>query len=211
MKGSMINIRRIMNLAIVLLVILGVFVMLRNKASATGLTASGWQNLRYYTTLSNVFAGIIALCQLIVDFRAKKYLRTLKLTAVTAVTLTFLVVACFFGPLYGWLNLYRGSNLEFHLIVPLLCIAEFLIAGDAEGLNVRHALLASLSTVVYGTAYIINILINGMGEWPDKNDWYGFLNWGPGPGAIIFACIILAAFGVACLLVRIKTGKKKKG
>ncbi|MBP5250073.1 MAG: hypothetical protein J6Z46_08740 [Lachnospiraceae bacterium] len=211
MTDRKINIRRIMNLIIVLLVITGLFVMLRNKASQTGLTASGWKNLRYYTTLSNVFAGIVALIQLIFDIGKKKYLPVPKLTAVTAVSLTFLVVAGFFGPLYGWLNLYNGSNLEFHLIVPLLCIAEFLIAGDAEGMNVRHCLLASLSTVVYGTAYVINILINGKGKWPDTNDWYGFLNWGPGPGAVIFAGIIGATFGVACLLVRIKKGKKKRG
>lgn len=211
MKERKIALRIILNTATALLVILGIFVMLRNKASATGLTTSGWKNLRYYTTLSNVFAGIVALIQVIFDLVKKKYLRVLKLTAVTAVTLTFLVVACFFGPLYGWLNLYHGSNLEFHLIVPLLCIVEFLTVGNAEGLKVKHCMLASLSTVVYGTAYVINILINGKGKWPDTNDWYGFLNWGPAPGAVIFACIIGAAFGVACLLVKIKTGRKKRG
>lgn len=43
-------------------------------------------------------------------------------------------------------------------------------------------------------------LLNGIGVWPESNDWYGFLNWGPGFGALIFACIVLASFAMACIL-----------
>ena len=199
----------VLNLIIVILVIVGTIVMMLSKASATGLMGSGIENLRYYTVLSNEFAGIVAACQLIALYRGKGYLRVLKLTATTAVSLTFLVVAGFFGPFYGWIQLYRGSNLFFHLIVPILCVIELLTAGFKEPLTIKQCLTASLSTVVYGFAYLINILINGIGEWPDSNDWYGFLNWGMGVGLIIFAGIVLTAFGVACLLRFIKNITRK--
>lgn len=192
--------RIILNLVITILVIVGVIVMINSKSNATGLTDSGWANLKFYTVLSNIFAGIIALCQLISDIRKKGYLTVLKLTSATAVALTFIVVAGFFGPLYGWLKLYQGSNLFFHLIVPVLCVIEFIICSEGKRITLKHRLIASLSTVVYGLAYLVNILINGVGTWPESNDWYGFLNWGYAAGLIIFAGIIIVSFGIASLL-----------
>ncbi|MBO4900032.1 MAG: hypothetical protein J5509_07050 [Lachnospiraceae bacterium] len=200
--------RLIMNIVIVVLVIVGVIVMINSKASATGLTETGWANLKFYTVLSNIFAGVVALVQIIMDLTGRRYLKVLKLTATAAVTLTFLVVAGFFGPLYGWLKLYKGSNLFFHLIVPVLCVIEFIFSGDDTEIGLRHCVIASLSTVVYGLAYLINILINGKGIWPKSNDWYGFLNWGFGMGMVIFAGIIAVNFGVACALRKLR---RKKG
>lgn len=196
--------RIILNLIIIILVVAGVLVMLKNSVSATGLTASGWANLKFYTVLSNIFAGVVALLQVIRDFKDRHYLRVLKLAAAAAVALTFIVVAAFFGPLYGWINLYQGSNLFFHLIVPVLCFFEFIFSGDEGSISLKHCAIASLSTVVYGIAYIINILINGIGEWPESNDWYGFLNWGFLTGFIIFAGIVAANFGISCLLRKLR-------
>lgn len=199
------------NIIIVVLVIAGVIIMMHSKASATGLMGSGLGNLKYYTVLSNIFAGIIAACQLMMFVLKRRYLRILKLTAATAVALTFLVVAGFFGPLYGWIQLYQGSNLFFHLIVPMLCVIEFLTAAYEPPINLKHCMIAALSTLVYGFAYLINILINGKGVWPDSNDWYGFLNWGMGTGLIIFTGIVLASFGIACLLRGIKKKCSRAG
>ena len=193
-----------MNIVIVLLVITGVIIMINSKASATGLTESGWANLKFYTVLSNVFAGMVDLAQIIMDLTGRRYLKVLKLSSAAAVALTFLVIAGFFGPLYGWLKLYQGSNLLFHLIVPVLCVIEFIFSGDDTELGMRHCIIASLSTVIYGFAYLINILINGKGVWPESNDWYGFLNWGFGTGLVIFAGIIAVNFGIACGLRKLR-------
>ena len=194
------TIKKTLNCLILISVIIGAVIMFRSKASATGLTSSGWRNLKYYTVLSNIFAGIVAAMQMVCDARGRKPLVSLKLTAATATALTFLVVAGFFGPLYGWIQFYQGSNLFFHRIVPLLCILEFILMEDSDTLTIRHCMLASLSTVVYGLAYVINLIINGIGVWPDTNDWYGFVNWGYGMAAVIFTGIILVSFGIACLL-----------
>jgi len=32
--------------------------------------------------------------------------------------------------------------------------------------------------ILYGAAYLFNIMINGKGTWPDTNDRYGFLDRG---------------------------------
>lgn len=131
----------------------------------------------------------------------------LKLSAAAAVMVTFLVVACFFGPLYGYGQLYLGSNLWFHLIIPLLAIVEFCLL-DGE-IPFRKTLLSGVPALVYGCVYLGNVLINGKGEWPNTNDWYGFLNWGYGPAMAIFFIIVLVSWGVACLLrwINSKMGK----
>ena len=205
------TIRKALNCLILILVIIGAVIMFRSKASATGLTSSGWHNLKYYTVLSNIFAGIVAAMQMVCDARGRKPLVSLKITATTATVLTFLVVAGFFGPLYGWIQFYQGANLFFHLIVPVLCILEFMMMENSDKLTIRHCMLAALSTVVYGSAYVINLIINGIGVWPDTNDWYGFVNWGYGMAAVIFIGIILVSFGIACLLrlIAIKSSGKK--
>ena len=64
------------------------------------------------------------------------------------------------------------------------------------------------SGFVYGTVYLTNILVNGTGVWPDTNDFYGFMNWGLPVGIVIFACIMLAIWGIACVL---RTVQKRIG
>ena len=48
----------------------------------------------------------------------------------------------------------------------------------------------------------MNILINGIGVWPDTNDWYGFLNWGLPMGLVIFAGLCLITW-LAGALIRV--------
>lgn len=220
----------IFNILLVAFTLLGLGIMLYLNGNEGGLlSSSGWENLKYFTVLSNVFCGIVAVIFLLTQvfgisgkggFQAKRqtgtdgptvvlkkkvqmpgyplWLLILKLTAAAAVMVTFLVVACFFGPIYGYGQLYLSSNLWFHLIIPLLAMVEFCLLDGK--LPFRMTFLTGVPAFVYGCVYLGNILINGKGEWPNTNDWYGFLNWGYGPAAMIFAGIILTSFGAACLL-----------
>jgi hypothetical protein len=56
-----------------------------------------------------------------------------------------------------------------------------------------------LSPVIYGVFYLGNNIINGIGEWPDTNDWYFFLAWGYPVGILIFAviCGVIWLLGLA--------------
>jgi len=189
----------VFNILIVAFTLLGLGIMLYKNGSEGGLlTSSGWENLKYFTVLSNILCGIVAAIFLFLRGKTSTWMMVLKLAAAAAVTVTFLVVACFFGPLYGYAQLYLGSNLWFHLIIPLLGIVEFcLLNGE---IPFRMTFLTGTPALIYGCFYLGNILINGKGEWPDTNDWYGFLNWGYGPAMVIFAVIILTSWGTACLL-----------
>ena len=198
------NTRKILNILIVALTVTGTIIMFQNRPSATGLTASGFHNLKFFTVLSNELAGLTALVQLIFDIRKTKTVKPLfylKLMSAAATGITFLVVIGFLGPLYGHSKMYQGSNLCFHLLVPLLCMAEFMLYDHDGLLTFKSTLTAMLPPIVYGLAYIINILTNGIGAWPESNDWYGFLNWGPAAGAVIFIAVILFTWGISLLLM----------
>ena len=189
----------VLNILMVICLVTGLAIMvLRSGSEGELLTSSGWANLKYYTVLSNIFCGVIAAVFLLLRGKTPGWLMTLKLAAAASVAVTFLVVACFLGVLYGHRYMYLGSNLFFHLILPLLGMIEFCLLE--ETISFRKTFLASIPTLLYGCVYLGNILINGTGEWPNTNDWYGFYLWGLGVALIIFAAIALTSWGVACLL-----------
>ena len=131
--------------------------------------------------------------------------------AVSAVALTFLIVAAFLAPMYPGLNLYENSNLWFHLILPLAAMLEFILLKTQQRIPFKYAVFSALPALVYGIGYLANILINGKGEWPDTNDWYGFLNWGYPVGIAIFAVIVLMNFGMAALMRFVNNKLNKHG
>ena len=193
----------ILNILIVICTAIGLVIMFAVNGPKGSLTSYGFANFRYYTVLSNFLCGAVAVWYLCAARKSKQpsnALKTAKLMAAAAVALTFLTIAAFLGPLYGHANLYRGSNLWFHLIVPALAVIEYLMPDKDMAVPMRAAFLAAVPTVIYGACYAVNLFVNGIGTWPDTNDWYGFVNWGYPVGFAIFGFIILATFGMACLL-----------
>ena len=189
-----------LNIAIVILVIIGTVVMMSGAGFGSGLSRKGIENLKFFTVLSNEFCGIVALLWLIYAAKGKAFPVLLKLMAASAVGLTFLTVAAFLAPMYPSLNLYRGGNFYFHMIVPLVAMVEFVLLKVEGKIPFRYTFISALSTFIYGIGYYLNIVINGIGVWPDTNDWYGFLNWGYPVGFAIFGSAILMNWGIACLL-----------
>lgn len=189
------------NLVIVILAVTGIILMLTSEAEEGALQSSGLENFKFYTVLSNVFCGIVALIYLIFFFAKKgtDKMAALKLAAVCGVAITFAVVAFMFGPLYGFPNFYKRGNLFFHLLLPVTAMAEFIFVKRKK-IPFRYTVFAAIPTLLYAIGYLLNILINGIGgPWPDTNDFYGFLNWGWPAGICIFTGIPLTAFAVACL------------
>ena len=151
----------VFNIIIVVFTLIGVFFIHRGDPGQN-FNSGGLVSLKYFTVV-------------------------FKLMAVSAVGITFLMVAAFLAPTYPKLNLYAGRNLWFHLIIPLIAIPEFIVLETEEKIPFKYTFISASVTLVYGLGYLINILINGVGQWPDTNDWYGFLNWGYGVGTLIFA------------------------
>lgn len=159
------------------------------------LSGEGLSNLRYYTVLSNILEGIASVLLVIALTAAARkqkplprWVEVLKYIAAVSVLLTFTIVVAFFGPLYGHGNLYQGANLWFHLIIPVIAVIEMVFLSDCK-LTARDNRLVLYPTILYGVVYTANNMINGIGEWPDTNDWYGFLLWGYPIGILIFVVI----------------------
>lgn len=191
----------ILNAVIVIFTVIGIILMLTSKAEEGALQSSGIENFKFYTVLTNVFCGIVALIYLVSIFAKKgiEKMAALKLAAVVGVAITFAVVAFMFGPLYGFLQFYKRGNLYFHLLLPVTAMIEFIVVRRKK-MPFRYAVYAAVPTLLYAIGYLLNILINGIGgAWPDTNDFYGFLNWGWPVGIAIFMGIPLTAFGVACI------------
>ena len=185
--------KRIFDIVIIITVMVGACIMITNSGGA--LSSEGLDNLKYYTVLSNIFCGIAALIRLLYSIMNKKserknmFIRLLKLSATGVVSVTFLTILLFLGPIYGHINLYQGANLWFHLIVPIIALIDFCLTNEGKPITFLQCIYTSAPTIVYGTAYLVNILLNGTGEWPKTNDWYGFVNWGLPVGIVIFAAI----------------------
>lgn len=168
------------------------------------LGGDGWSDLKYFTVESNLLVGIVAVIWLV--FRAikgmgamPKWLTLLKFLSSAAVFVTFTVVVLFLGPMYGYGRMYYGSNLFFHLLIPLAAILEYVLFG--EEISFRESFFAVAPPVLYGIGYLSNCLVNGIGSWETTmNDWYSFLAWGYPIGIVIFFVIAALAWGLGCAL-----------
>ena len=190
------KLRLIVNIIIVIIVFAAWGYMFTNKEPGA-LASAGIMNLRYFTVLSNIAEGIVSLIWTISFIRGVDTSKVdrAKYIAAVSVALTFSTIAFFLGPIYGLLSMYQGANFFFHLIVPVIAMLEYVIAGG-EPVGRRENLLAVLPMLLYGAVYLCNILINGR----EGNDWYGFVNWGLPVGILIFAVMCLATYGIGALL-----------
>ena len=202
----------ILNIVIVIFTVIGIILMLTSKAEEGALQSSGLENFKFYTVLTNVFCGIVALIYLVSIFAKKgiEKMAALKLAAVCGVAITFAVVAFMFGPLYGFLQFYKRGTLYFHLLLPVTAMVEFILVRRKK-IPFSYTVIAAVPTLLYAIGYLLNILINGIGgAWPDTNDFYGFLSWGWPVGIVIFTGIPLTAFGVACIFRVISNRRGEK-
>ena len=158
----------------------------------------GLYSLRYFTVLSNLLAGLASLLVFVRLIRNKpltRWLTILRLVASTGVLLTFLTVVLFLGPVFGYAAMYRGANLWFHLLIPLLSAGGFpLLRGPR--LSKADTLWSLAPIALYGVYYLGGILFGGV----KGHDWYGFLNWGVGIGLVILAGLVGIIWGSGALL-----------
>lgn len=166
------------------------------------LRSGGLEGLKYFTVLSNVLEGAAALVWMIsvgATGRETRFVTVLKYIAAVCVGLTFVTVLVFFGPLYGYLSMYRSANFFFHLLVPLGAMVEFVLM-NRETVSLRENLAAVAAPLLYGTVYTINVLVREPADNPFEHDFYGFLLWGLPVGIGIFAVICAATFLIGLAL-----------
>ena len=193
------NLRKYINIILVIMV-LGSWIAIFVSASGT-LMHNGINSLKYFTVLSNLFEGAASVIWLVStrkNGKASARAELLKYIAAAAVGLTCVTVLVFLGPLYGYPAMFAGGSLYMHLLTPVIAIAEIIFLSDFTYTR-RDNRLVMLSPIAYGVFYLGNNLINGIGEWPDTNDWYLFLTWGYPVGFLIFIviCAVTWLLGLA--------------
>ena len=192
------------NLAVVAGTVLSVQTYFRTEDGKRSFR-SGLRAFRFFTTLSNVFAGITSLILLIPESAAltgQAVVLTqgqlfLKFLSTTAVMVTLLTVLFFLGPSMGYGPLLAREGLYLHLIGPLLCFVSFCFLEKSIRLSMAAALAGLLPTALYGILYLYKVVLTGeeRGGW---EDFYGF-NRG-GKWRISIAAMLAATLLIAILL-----------
>lgn len=180
----------------------------------------GWENLRYYTTLSNVFCALAAGVTLFFNVRNviedrfdfPVFVTLLKYSATAAITLTFLTVVLFLSPMIAisgksYFTLFMGNSFFMHFLTPVLAILCFLLFERAGFLKFRHTFFAVLPPVVYSVVYFSCVLLFKC--WPDfYNFTLGGTYWAI--PLVIFGMYLLT-YGIAVLLYFLHKKQFRKG
>lgn len=203
------NIRIIINLFIAIIVPYAWLKMVFTTSEGV-LVTGGLRSLKFFTILSNLLEGFASLMYLINGNKDKRKLNVLKYVAATSVGLTFLTVLVFLGPLFGYRFMFIGVSFWLHLIVPVLAMVEYVVFNNCK-MNLKDNMMAVVPMLMYGVFYLGNIMINGVGEWPHSNDWYGFVSWGMPIGIVIFFVIIAVTYGIGLVLRKMNDRVVKNG
>ena len=198
----------VLNILIVIFVPLAWLIMYFGLADSGSLAAVGLYSLRYYTVLSNLLAMLTSLVYVVQTIRKKDTALAFmwKYIASCMTALTFLVVVVFLGPTaeHGYFSMFAGANFFFHLIVPILAMADVaLFCRKDIKIPFFISALSMITVLIYGSLYLGNVLINGVTDELGTNDWYGFVTWGIPVALVIFAVIILVIWLLALCIRRL--------
>ena len=169
-----------------------------------------WPNtFKYYTTISNVFAGIscflLALYQ-IINYKTSKeipyFIIIFKYISTCMLSVTFLVVLFVLVPASGDVNemirlLFSPKLLFHHTLCPILCIISFVLFENEYKIKKKYILYSLIPTFLYA---IIFIFLNAFNI---VNGPYFFLKVNNQPiymSIIWFFAIMSLAAGISSLL-----------
>ena len=176
------------------------------------LSSEGLGSLKYFTVLSNLYMGLIALInaiyRIIMISKNKKMplsVEILYLSGATSVLITFLVVVTVLAPrdaITGgsYFTMFKGANLFFHLIIPVLSILNFLFIEYDCNLEIKYIPFGVLPILSYGIFYILNFFTHWVSsEFGEVKtyDWYGLL----GNGSFLHVALIFVGFFVGAYLL----------
>ena len=156
---------------------------------------TGLQALRFFTILSNLFAGIASLLILITLPHSPYSVWLIKYIAACSVTVTFLTVMLFLGPSFGYKALLSGKDFYLHLCGPLLTLLSFVFLERFYALPFLTSLLGVIPVIVYGLVYLYEVVM--IGRW---DDFYGYNKNGKWPVSLV--AMYTGGF-LVCIIVRV--------
>ena len=194
---------------LVVLTTIGSWMRMYLTGGGSLLSSRGLMSLKYYTTLSNIFAGIAAVIMIAVLARAKSgkvpvWAAVTKFASAVTVSVTFLVTLFFLAPTMGIGGLYKGELMFMHAVGPVLTVVSFFMNRDLPEMKTSSALWATLPTILYGGVYSANIMLNGVGSGMNTNDWYGFAAAGVHTVPFVYALMVLLTYLLSRVMRKVK-------
>ena len=194
---------------LVVLTTIGSWMRMYLTGGGSLLSSRGLMSLKYYTTLSNIFAGIAAVIMIVVLARTKSgkvpvWAAVTKFASVVTVSVTFLVTLFFLAPTMGIGGLYKGELMFMHAVGPVLTVVSFFMNRDLPEMKPSSALWATLPTILYGGVYSANIMLNGVGSGMNTNDWYGCAAAGVHTVPFVYALMVLLTYLLSCVMRKVK-------
>lgn len=221
MKKNVNKIALILNIIIVIFVVMASIMMFIGYKFMPGeeivLESSKIGMFKFFTVDSNILMGIISFIFIIYDIKLlngkikeiPKSIYIWKLMATTGVTLTFLVVFSYLGPLAGSMyKMIMNSNLFFHLIVPVLSMTTFILFEKNNKLSFKYSFFGLIPVIIYGLLYLINVLMHmENGVVSPIYDFYWFVQNGVWTTIIVIPIMIIIAYTISFVLWKLNNKK----
>ena len=160
-----------------------------------------WENgklsLRYFTIQSNIVVYLAAIVMLVYQLKGNEIpfgVTLFKYVGTLLVTITFLVVMIYLGPVYGYKDQLSGVNFYVHVIGPLAALLSLCIFEKNGYMSIGQCFIAFIPALVYGIIYMYRVVISK--SW---DDFYGFATntkW------YISFMVLLVFVSLVCLGVR---------
>ncbi len=203
----------IINILIVLLTILASIIMFTGIKITHGaepvLETTKKEMFKFFTVDSNIFMGIIALVFVILQIKKQeitKNMYRLKLMSTSSVSLTFIIVFTYLGPISkdGIKSMLQNSNMFFHLIIPVLSIINFITFERTDKLKLKDTLYGTIPTIIYAIFYMTNLLLHvENGKVSPIYDWYWFVQNGIKTAIIVAPMIMIISYIISVILWKI--------
>lgn len=165
---------------------------------------------RFFTVQSNILMGIVSLIFVVKEY---KYLKedkeismlsyVLKMISTVGVTLTFVVVFTYLGPVVkgGIAALLMNSNLFFHLFIPILSIITFIFLENDRKIDFKYTIYCVIPIFLYEIYYLTNVLIHMENNSVSPlYDWYYFVQNGVSSAIIIAPLMLVFAYIIAVIV-----------
>ncbi|MCR5262880.1 MAG: hypothetical protein K6D94_03325 [Clostridiales bacterium] len=167
---------------------------------------------RYYTTDSNILAAVSAIIVAVCEFRGvrSKAAVIFKYVGTCTVTVTFMTVLCFLGPLVSYHGVYNDEAFWLHMVCPIGFFLTFVFLDlRGERISKKPILWSLIPTLIYGAVYIIMVIIIG----EDNGGWPDFYSFNAGGMFYVTLPVMVAASAVISALIRLArnaaSGRKK--
>ena len=220
-KKSIISL--ILNVIIIISTVYAISLFFTTTPDQGNMQVSGMEFLRFFTNLSNIFVSVAALVMIVFNIRNMrtgsyvfpKRAMLLKFTATVSVSVTFITVVVFLGPMFmamgqSYWVMFAGNCFFLHFTTPVIAIISILFFEKYEAFEKKYAFLGLLPTVLYSIVYVVMVVFIGKdnGGWPD---FYGFTFGGK---MYLVPISLISMYGLTILLslteCKIMQKKKKK-